>query len=98
MLSVIYEGNNQVIDLINHPNLVIAGYEGLDQPTSEIVTMSNPNLRGTRYHRSVINDRQISFTFYVYNVERTRQELMKIFSSGEKGVLTLKYDYFEDFK
>ncbi len=95
MLNIIYEGNNNSIDLINTPNLVIAGYEGLNQPTSEIISLQNANLKGSRYHKSSISDRQISFTFYVYDVERTRYKLMNIFKAGEKGTLTLKNEYRE---
>ena len=54
MISIKYEGNNNTIDLINTPNLIITGYEGLDQPNSETITLSNPNLRGTQYQRSQI--------------------------------------------
>lgn len=95
MISVIYKGNNQEIDLINTPNLIITGYSGLDQPTSETITTLNPNLRGSQYQRSEIQDRTISFTFALYDVENTRYKLMKVFKSGEKGVLTLKSDFRE---
>lgn len=95
MLSITYEGNNNTIDLINTSNLVITGYEGLDQPTSEVITLQNPNLRGTQYQRSQISDRQVSLSFAVYNVENTRYQLMNVFKSGEKGILTLKNDFRE---
>ena len=89
MISIKY--NN--IDLTNTPNLILAGYEGLDIPTSETISISNPNLRGTRYQRSSIQERQISFTFYVFDVEATRQMLMNSFKSGEKGTLYLSNEY-----
>lgn len=95
MLSIIYQGNNRIIDLINTPNLIITGYEGLDQPISETITLSNPNLRGTQYQRSQIADRSISFTFNVFDVENTRYRLMNVFKSGEKGLLTLRNGYRE---
>lgn len=95
MISIKYEGNDNAIDLMNTPNLVLRGYEGLDQPRSETITLSNPNLRGTQYQRSQITDRNISFTFFVYNVDNTRYKLMDVFKSGEKGVLTLKNEYRE---
>ena len=95
MLSIIYEGNNNTIDLANTPNLVITGYEGLDQPLSETIASSSPYLRGTQYQRSQISDRPISFTFAVYDVENTRYKLMNVFKSGEKGVLTLKNEFRE---
>lgn len=95
MLSIVYERGNNAIDLINTPNLIISSYEGLGKPTSETITTTNPYLRGTQYQRSQISDRSISFTFVVYNVEKTRQDLMKVFKSGEKGTLTLKNDYRE---
>lgn len=95
MTSIKYEGNNNTIDLVNTPNLKMTGYDGLEQPTSETITTSNPYLRGTKYQRSQIADRIISFTFLLYNPESTRQKLMNVFKSGEKGILTLKNDYRE---
>ncbi len=95
MLSMRYEGNNNTIDLINTPNLIINGYAGLDQPTSETITFSNPNKRGTQYQRSSIQDRTISLSFVVYDVENTRYQLMNVFKSGEKGTLYLKNEYRE---
>lgn len=95
MVSIIYEGNNKRIDLINTPNLIINDYSGLDQPTAEIITLQNPALRGTQYQRSSIGDRQISFSFYIYDVENTRYKLMDVFKSGEKGTLYLKNEYRE---
>lgn len=93
MISIKYEGNNNTIDLIGTPNLVMTGYEGLDQPISETITLSNPNLRGTQYQRSQISDRLISFTFNVFDVENVRHKLMRVFKSGEKGTLIVKNDY-----
>lgn len=95
MISIIYQGNNNTIDLINSPNLTITGYKGLEQPLSETITSTNPYLRGSRYQRSQIADRNISFTFAIYDVENTRQQLMNVFKSGEKGILTLKNDFRE---
>lgn len=95
MLSIIYQGNNKTIDLISTPNLIITGYEGLDQPLSETITLTNPYVRGSQYQRSQISDRHISFTFAVYDVENTRYKLMDVFKSGEKGVLTLKNEFRE---
>ena len=95
MLSIIYESRNKKIDLINTPNLTISSYDGLNQPVAEIVSLSNPNIRGTRYQRSSIQDRQISFIFYVYDVEKTRRKIMDVFKSGEKGTLYLKNEYRE---
>lgn len=95
MISIKYEGNNNTIDLINTPNLIITGYEGLDQPNSETITLSNPNIRGTQYQRSQISDRTISLKFTVFDVENTRYKLMSVFKSGEKGILTLKNEFRE---
>lgn len=95
MISIKYEGNNNTIDLMNTPNLVLSNHTGLDQPISETITLSNPNLRGTQYQRSQISDRPISLTFTVYDVDRTRYKLMSVFKSGEKGVLTISNEFRE---
>lgn len=95
MISIKYEGNSNAIDLVNTPNLKLTGYDGLDQPTSETITTTNPYISGTRYQRSQISDRTISFTFVLYDVENTRNKLMSVFKTGEKGVLTLKSDFRE---
>lgn len=95
MIGIIYEGNNKKIDLINHPNLILSGFNGLDQPTSETIASKNPNKKGTQYQRSSIQDRLISLTFDVYDVENTRYQLMDIFKSGEKGTLYLKNEFRE---
>lgn len=95
MISIMYEGNNKKIDLINHPNLILSGFNGLDQPTSETIASKNPNKKGTQYQRSSIQDRLISLSFAVYDVENTRYQLMDVFKSGEKGTLYLKNDFRE---
>ena len=95
MISISYEGNNNTIDLVGTPNLIMTGYDGLDQPISETITLSNPNLRGTQYQRSQISDRLISFTFEVFDVENIRYKLMNVFKSGEKGTLIVKNDFRE---
>lgn len=95
MIHIIYESNNQKINLTTHPNLKIFGHEGLDKPKSEIVTTTNPYKAGSKYQRSQINARAMSFSFYVYNVETTRQEIFKVFKSGQKGTLTLRNEYNE---
>lgn len=95
MLDIRYQGRDESINLINTENLQLSAYEGLNQPTAEIVSLTNPNIKGTRYQRSAIQDRQISFTFFVYDVENTRYKIMKVFKIGEKGTLHLKNDYRE---
>lgn len=88
-LKWMFEG--ETLDFNTNSSFKIKSVEGLDQPTAEFATSSSPYRYGSKVQRAAIQPRTITINLIINkNAEAVREELYKVFKSGEEGTLLLK--------
>lgn len=88
-LKWMFEG--ETLDFNTNSSFKIKSVDGLDQPTAEFATSSSPYRYGSKVQRAAIQPRTIVINLIINkNAEAVREELNKLFRSGEEGTLFLK--------